>query len=362
MRIESDIKLDFDDVLIKPKRTALVSRADVDLNKTYTFLNSKLTLSSIPIISANMDSTGTFKIAKKLVKHNMLTALHKHYTVEELVEFFAKNDKEEDICWNRVFCTIGISNNDIQKLENTGQRLYEEIGKDWFPHMVNIDIANGYSQNFVDKVKQVRDLYSKSILMVGNVVTPNMVEELLLSGADIVKIGIGSGATCCTRIVAGVGYPQLSAVIECADAAHGLGGHICSDGGCVTPGDIAKSMGAGADFCMIAGMLSGTDECDGEWEYADPSDKTSKKINFLFHGMSSKEAQEKWNGGLSDYRASEGKEVKVPYKGSVDEVVQQILGGLRSACSYTGARKLKDLSKCTTFVKCNSTHNKVYGI
>ena len=361
MRIEENIKLDFDDVLIKPKRTALFSRADVKLERMYKFRNSRYEWSGIPIISANMDSTGVFSLARKLIKHDMLTALHKHYSIEELIDFF--NEDNENV-WNRVFCSIGMSGDDLEKLENIriDEHMDRETGADWFPHMINIDVANGYSQNFVDKVSQVRETFPDSIIMAGNVVTPNMVEELLLSGADIVKVGIGSGATCQTRIVAGVGYPQLSAIIECADAAHGLGGHICSDGGCVYPGDIAKAMGAGADFCMVAGLFAGTDECDGEWEYTDQSDPTSRKKYFLFHGMSSKEAQEKWNGGLSAHRASEGKQVKIPYKGSIDSVVQQVLGGIRSACSYVGARKLKDLSKCTTFVRCNSTHNKVYGV
>jgi len=361
MRIESDIKLDFDDVLIKPKRTALVSRADVDLIRTYTFRNSKQTWSGLSIISANMDSTGTFKMSQSLAKHNMLTALHKHYTVEELVSFFRFYNKDKETYDGRIFYTIGMADDDVQKIFEIRKGLDEE-DRASFPQMINIDVANGYSQNFVDRVKYIRETFPYSILLAGNVVTPNMVEELLLSGADICKIGVGSGATCQTRIVAGVGYPQLSAVIECSDAAHGLGGHICSDGGCVYPGDIVKSYAANSDFCMIAGMIAGTDECSGEWEYADPTDKTSKKINFKFHGMSSKEAQDKWNGGLSAHRASEGKEVKIPYKGSVDDVVQQIKGGICSACSYTGARKLKDLSKCTTFVRCNSTHNKVYGI
>jgi GMP reductase len=361
MRIENDIKLDFNDVMIKPKRSALVSRADVDLIRTYKFLHCKDEWSGCPVIAANMDSCGVFGIAEKLIKHNMLTALHKHYSVEELIAFF--NEGHSNV-WNRVFCSVGMSGNDLEKLEEIriDERMDEETGADWFPHMINIDVANGYSQNFIDRVVEARNSFPRSIIMAGNVVTPNMVEELLLSGADIVKVGIGSGAVCQTRIVAGVGYPQLSAVMECADAAHGLGGHICSDGGCVTPGDVAKAMGAGADFVMLGGMFAGTDECEGEWEYSDQSDKTSKKRYFLFHGMSSKEAQEKWNGGLSFYRASEGKEVKVPYKGSVDGVIQQIKGGLASACSYTGARKLKDLSKCTTFVRCNSTHNKVYGV
>jgi len=359
MRIESDIKLDFDDVLIKPKRTALISRADVELVREYTFLNSKEKFSGCPIISANMDSTGVFEVAKKLAKYDMLTALHKYYETEELVAFFRENI---DDVRNRIFYTIGMADN-LDDIFNIVVEVCKDNIKESLPFfMINIDVANGYSQNFVDRVKQVREKYPAFIIMAGNVVTPNMVEELLLSGADVVSVGIGQGSVCRTRVVAGVGYPQLSAVIECADAAHGLGGHICSDGGCTTPGDVAKAFAAGADFVCCGGLFAGTDECSGEWEYADPSDKTSRKVNFLFHGMSSKEAQEKWNGGLSAYRASEGKEVKVPYKGSIDGVIQQIKGGLASACTYTGARKLKDLSKCTTFVRCNSTHNKVYGV
>jgi len=193
---------------------------------------------------------------------------------------------------------------------------------------------------------------------------------LIFNGVDIVKIGIGPGSVCITRKIAGVGYPQLSAIIECADAAHGLGGHVCADGGCQMPGDIAKAFGAGADFVMLGGMFSGCDECEGDWEYnyeleevkQDDSEWVRKeKIALKFYGMSSKDAMEKYSGGVANYRAPEGKMVSVPYKGKVETVVQEILGGLRSACTYVGALKLKDLSKCTTFVKVNRTHNTHFG-
>ncbi|KAK9744621.1 IMP dehydrogenase / GMP reductase domain [Popillia japonica] len=183
-------------------------------------------------------------------------------------------------------------------------------------------------------------------LEAGNVVTGEMVEELILSGADIIKVGIGPGSVCTTRIKTGVGYPQLSAVIECADAAHGLQGHIISDGGCTCAGDVAKAFGAGADFVMAGGMFAGHDECDGE-----VIEKNGKKYK-LFYGMSSKTAMQKHSGGVAEYRSSEGKTVEVVYKGDVESTVLDILGGLRSACTYTGAGKLKELPRRATFIRC----------
>ena len=223
--------------------------------------------------------------------------------------------------------------------------------------MLMIDVANGYQESFVEHVKRMREKFPNTILACGNVVTPEMTQELILNGADIVKIGIGSGSVCHTRIKTGVGYPQLSAIMECMDAAHGLGGHICSDGGCKTPADVAKAFAAGADFAMIGGMLSSTEECSGDWIY----DKKGNKLSLKFYGMSSKEAMKKYNGGIADYKATEGKCVTVPYKGKVDGVIKEILGGLRSACSYVGTGKLKDLSKCTTFIRVNRTHNILFG-
>jgi GMP reductase len=370
----------------------------------------------------------------------MMTALHKHYTEDQLVEFFTS----EPELWNNVFYTVGISDSDYEKLMAVRERVAcfsdEQLKRDsakWqncdyhsvirqFPRFLNIDVANGYSSTFLDAVKQYHVKRSPhSVIMAGNVVTGNMVEELIIGcGAHICKVGIGSGAVCTSRLVAGVGYPQLSAVIECADAAHGVGGRICSDGGCVNPGDVSKAIGGGADYVMLGGMLAGTDECEGEWvEGRSDCDKsaergyydsllfglsaekqrqqiaeegTDKEVTIKmfdgecrtfesallaiicvrgilndasvgperylkFHGMSSKEAQEKWNGGLAGHRASEGKEVLVPYKGSADSVVQQVTGGCRSACTYTGAEKLKDLPKCCTFVRVNRQYNDSLG-
>lgn len=355
MRIEDDIKLDFKDVLIRPKRSEAASRAAVELKKSYTFLNSKNTWEGVPIIAANMDTTGTLAMATELAKHKCMTALHKHYSLEQLTNFF--NRDKNPLC-DFAFYTIGMKATDLEKLVQVNK----QVG-----HITNIciDVANGYTQQFVDHCKSIRQKFPRANIMVGNVCTPEMVSELILTGtADIIKIGVGPGSVCTTRIVAGVGFPQLSAIIECADAAHGLRGHVCADGGCTQPGDLSKAFGAGADFVMLGGMLSGHEECEGEWEFAADAQGQKQKKSLLFYGMSSKPAVEKYSGGLDSYRAAEGRVVRVPYRGSISDnggVIQQIMGGLKSACAYVGAESLKDLPKCTTFVKCTRTHNDVFA-
>ena len=324
MRIVDDVKLDFSDVLIRPKRSTLESRKNAKLERTFRFKHSKQSWTGIPIIAANMDHTGTWPMNKALVKHGMLTAICKflHY-----------------IPLKNAIKTIGLDYN------------LDEIEYDlkW----ICLDVANGYTERFMDFVKTIRqhEATKNSIIIAGNVCTPEATEEIILAGADIVKIGIGPGSVCTTRKITGVGFPQLSATIECADAAHGLGGHIITDGGCQVPGDIAKSFGAGADFVMLGGMFAGHDECEGEVENGKMS----------FYGMSSEDAQLKHYGKKESHRASEGKKVYIEHKGSVRTTVEEILGGLRSACTYAGAKTLKDLPKCTTFVKVNRQLNEVFS-
>ena len=324
MRILDDVKLDFSDVLIRPKRSTLESRKNAKLERTFQFKHSKQSWTGVPIIAANMDHTGTWPMNKALVKHGMLTAICKflHY-----------------IPLKNAIKTIGLDAN------------LDEIEYDikW----ICLDVANGYTERFMDFVKIMRQHEStkNSIIIAGNVCTPEATEEIILAGADIVKIGIGPGSVCTTRKITGVGFPQLSATIECADAAHGLGGHIITDGGCTVAGDISKSFGAGADFVMLGGMFAGHDECEGEKE----GDKMK------FYGMSSEDAQIRHYGKKVNYRASEGKTVYVDYKGSVKNTVEEILGGLRSSCTYAGAKTLKDLPKCTTFVLVNRQLNEVYS-
>ena len=380
MRLEEDTKLDYKDVLIRPKRSTLGSRKEVDLQREYVFRNFQaydmkdiiddVHFAGVPIMAANMDGVGTFEMADTLAQQGMFTCLVKTYTVTELVNFF---DTDDYLRTNHVAMSIGITETDHQKFRD----VYEQA--DGNLKYVCIDVANGYSTRFRDFVADFRILYPNIVIIAGNVVTGEMTEELILAGADIVKVGIGPGSVCTTRIQTGVGYPQLSAVIECADAAHGLGGHIIADGGCTCPGDVAKAFAAGADFVMLGGMLAGHDEGGGEVitkRYAtnelrpipkmsgtawDEDERVIEEKQFVqFYGMSSKSANEKHFGGLKNYRSSEGRTVLVPYRGAVEYTVQDVLGGIRSACTYAGAVKLKHLSKCATFVRCTQTHNPVY--
>lgn len=345
MRLETDLKLGFKDVLIRPKRSTLKSRIDVELNRTYTFLHSKKEWTGVPVIAANMDTIGTFEVAEVLGRFGMMTAIHKHYGAEAWTRFLS--GKDQDI-YGKIMVSIGKSEKDMEKLKRiTGDHPGLEF--------ICIDVANGYAESFVEFVSKVRENFPEKTIVSGNVVSGEMVEELLLSGADIIKVGIGPGSVCTTRIKAGVGYPQLSAVIECADAAHGLGGRIISDGGCTCAGDVAKAFGGGADFVMVGGMFAGHDECGGEMLERDG--KTYK----MFYGMSSSIAMEKHSGGVADYRSSEGKNVQVPYKGFIENTVKDILGGMRSACTYVGALALKELTKRTTFIRVMEQENQMFS-
>jgi GMP reductase len=344
MHIEHELKLDFKDVLIRPKRSTLTSRSDVDISRAFEFRHAAVKYEGIPIIAANMDTTGTLEMARALADQGLSTALHKHYSVDEYVSFFQGLERK-----SAAFYSMGVTRADEAKFRQVLERTGEAL------QYVCIDVANGYHEGFVKFLERIRALAPGVVIVAGNVVTGEMTEELLLSGADIVKVGIGPGSVCTTRKMTGVGYPQLSAVIECADAAHGLGGLICADGGCTTAGDIAKAFGGGADFVMLGGMLAGHAESGGE--LVERNGQRYKR----FYGMSSKAAMERYSGGVAEYRAAEGKEVLVPYRGEVAATVQEILGGVRSACTYVGARRLKELSKRTTFVRVTQQLNEVFG-
>lgn len=345
MRVESDLKLGFKDVMIRPKRSTLKSRSEVSLQREFKFLHSTYPWKGIPIMAANMDTVGTFEMAKALYSKGLFTVIHKHYSISEWKTFA---DSVPSEAFDFIAVSTGSGKEDAVKLDQIMQNV---------PNLrwICLDVANGYSERFVDFVKKTRQKFPEKVLMAGNVVTGEMVEELLLAGADIIKVGIGPGSVCTTRIKTGVGYPQLSAIIECADAAHGIGGQIICDGGCTTPGDIAKAFGAGADFVMLGGMFAGHSESGGEL-----IERDGKKYK-LFYGMSSQTAMNKHVGGVAEYRASEGKTVEVPYKGEVNDTIQDILGGVRSACTYVGASKLKELTKRTTFIRVTEQENKIFG-
>lgn len=344
MRIEYDIKLGFKDVMIRPKRSTLKSRSQVNLEREFKFKHSYTTWSGIPIMAANMDTVGTFAMAKALAEKQLFTAIHKHYSLKDWQNFTSSTSASIQ---NHVAISTGTSPKDAEKLA----AIFKQHPQYKF---ICIDVANGYSEHFVAFVKRTREQYPNKVIIAGNVVTGEMVEELILSGADIVKVGIGPGSVCTTRVKTGVGYPQLSAIIECADAAHGLGGQIISDGGCAIPGDVAKAFGAGSDFVMLGGMLAGHDESGGD--IIEHNGQHYKQ----FYGMSSQTAMEKHVGGVANYRASEGKTVKVTYKGEVESTLKDILGGLRSACTYVGAQRLKELTKRTTFIRVAEQENRVY--
>ena len=343
MRIEEEIKLDYSDVLFRPKRSTLKSRSEVDLKRKYKFKYSKLSWEGIPIIASNMDGVGEVGVATKLASFHMMTSLTKQHADKE-INSLQKNKSIH----NYVALSCGTSKASYARLNS----LLKKNPKFKF---ICIDVANGYSENFSHFVSEVRKKHPKKTIIAGNVVTADMTQELVLSGADIVKVGIGPGSVCTTRIQTGVGYPQLSAVLECADAAHGLGAHIIADGGCTSPGDVAKGFGAGADFVMLGGMLAGHKEGGGKVII----DRGKSYIEF--YGSSSEEANEKHYGGLADYRSSEGKKVRIKYRASLDKTVKDILGGIRSSCTYVGAPTLKQLSKCTTFVRVNNQYNDVFG-
>jgi GMP reductase len=347
MRIETDIKLDFSGVLLKPKRSTLSSRRSVNLERSFKFrpwLETSAAWQGVPIMASNMDGVGTFSMARVLQKYNMLTVLKKHYT---LADWEAAVGDELSLS----HIAVSTGTNAIWDPNAIDYKTAKAVLRKW-PDIkfICIDVANGYQQNFSDFVKRVKDDNPEKVIIAGNVITGEMVEQLVISGADIVKCGIGPGSVCTTRTMTGVGVPQLSGIIECADAAHGLGGHIIADGGCTMPGDVAKAFGAGADFVMLGGMLSCHDE--GEIQLVDG--------NYEFYGMSSDRAMEVHGSRKDGYRSSEGKQISIKSRGPVEHTVTEILGGLRSACTYIGARRIKDMPKCTTFIRCADTHNRIF--
>ncbi|MFV0575269.1 MAG: GMP reductase [Vibrio sp.] len=345
MRIEQELKLGFKDVLFRPKRSTLKSRSQVNLTRDFTFKHSGRQWSGVPVIAANMDSVGSFAMAQALAEHGVMTAIHKHYSVQDWQGFIETNDAS---VLNNAMVSTGTSDADFQKTKDIMAMSDDLI-------FICIDIANGYSEHLVEYVAKVRAEFPTKVISAGNVVTGDMVEELILAGADIVKVGIGPGSVCTTRVKTGVGYPQLSAIIECGDAAHGLGGMIIGDGGCTCAGDVSKAFGGGADFVMLGGMLAGHEESGG-----DRIEKDGKEF-MKFYGMSSQSAMDKHSGGVAKYRAAEGKTVLIPFRGSVHHTISDILGGVRSTCTYVGAAKLKELTKRTTFIRVQEQENNVYG-
>jgi IMP dehydrogenase/GMP reductase len=478
MRIDLDIKLDYSDVLLLPKRSELSSRSEVDIEREIKFKHSPYIWRGVPIIVSNMDTTGTIEMARKLQEHKIITCLHKYYTSQDI---------PDDLNPDYFMISTGITDADLERLDSIINT--KKI------NFICVDVANGYSKRFHDKVKLIREKYPEKVIVAGNVVTKELVEELIINcGVDIVKVGIGSGcfggdtkitmnnhtkkkikdikigdkvlnmchepvtvtnvlnqgikntiklityensnrkkttivtpnhrywvydnkteefdwcelenmsdnmqfsvsncvsynetnyyfeengleevwditvdcpshsfiadgyvvhnSVCTTRLQTGVGCPQFSAVIECADASHGVGGHIISDGGIQNVGDFSKAFGGGSDFVMCGSMFAGHTESGGEL-----IEEEGKKYK-VFYGMSSANAMNKYHGGVAHYRSAEGKCVKILYKGDVKDTILNILGGIRSTMTYIGAHKIKDIPKCANFIRVNNIVNKIYG-
>ena len=374
MQIIEDVQMDYSDVLIKPRRSTIVSRKDADITRDYKYKtpNGIRTIRGTGIMQANMGTIGNFEVSKKLLEKGLFACLHKHHSIDNLVEFYSSLPSE---WFERCFISIGLRD----KLDgyNKLDAIIKECG---VCPPICIDVPNGYIPQVKQLVIDARNRYEDAFIMVGNVVTGDITEDLILSGANAVKVGIGGGCQCLTRKQTGCGRPQLSAVIECADAAHQVGGMVCADGGITCPGDIGKAFGGGADFVMIGGLFAGTDEAEGEviTKYFSTNNEYTLKGYFLseyslesvpvletkkfkkFYGMSSTLAQETFGNGKPNYRASEGRVSLVPYVGSVSDVVDEMLGGLRSTMTYLGATKLKDIPKCCTFYKVNHQLNTMF--
>ena len=344
MRINTEPKLNFDDVLLEPKRSTLSSRKDVDMTRKFTFRNSGKVVNFLPIFASNMDGVGTFSMARVLQEYKMMTVVTKSTTVDQWREAVGKGVRLQSVS----VCT---GTNKMWDPEADDYKNMQEVLKS-FPDIkfITVDVANAYHENFVDFIKRVRDEFPDKVIIAGNVVTPEMTEELIINGADVVKIGIGPGSVCTTRTMTGVGVPQFSAILDCADAANGVDGHIMADGGCVYPGDIAKAFGGGAHMVMVGGMLAGHDE----------SEQPVVDGNVEFYGMSSDRAREVHGKRKDGYRGNEGKVVHLPFRGSVDTTVEDILGGVRSTCTYIGARRLKDMPKCASFVTTHNVINRTF--
>ena len=344
MRINTDPKLNFEDVLLQPKRSTLSSRKDVDMTRNFTFRNSGKQMNFLPIFASNMDGVGTFSMAKALQDHKMMTVITKTTTIDQWRTAVGNGVRLQSVS----VCT---GTNVMWDKDATDWKTMQEVLKS-FPDikMITVDVANAYHQNMVDFIKKIRNEYPEKIIIAGNVVTPEMTEELIINGADVVKIGIGPGSVCTTRTMTGVGVPLFSGIVDCSDAANGVGGHIMADGGCVHPGDIAKAFGGGAHMVMIGGMLAGHDE--SETQVVDGKRE--------FYGMSSDRAREVHGQRKDGYKGNEGRLISLPDRGPVAKTLEDIIGGVRSACTYIGARRIKDMAKCASFVTTHNVINRVY--
>jgi GMP reductase len=362
-QILPEVYLDYSDILIRPKMGInLNSRRDVDLKRVFKFKHGGMR-TGLGVFNANMATVGNFVVAKKLLARGMFATIHKHYSVDEIGEFFT-NAATENISLDNLFITIGLRDIDggIKKLKDL------ELKYNWKnARNICIEAPNFYIPNALDALQRVRTAFPDAVIMVGNIASPDICLKLL-DYADIIKCGIGSGSACLTRKQTGCGVPMVSLILECADVAHSVGGHICADGGIVDVGDICKALCLNADFVMAGGIFAGTDEAEGniiERYFESPEIVNGEHVietkRFKrYYGMSSVYANNKFAGGMADYKTSEGRELMIPYTGAIDNVLQDITGGIASCCTYIGAASVKHMSKCATIIHVHNQLNRVF--
>ena len=352
MNIVKEEQLDFDDVMIMPKPSTVESRKDTTIVRPFKFKWTDKVIEGNPAIAANMTTTGTFEMANELQKHQMFCALHKHYSPEEVIRFLEENKRNFGTN-DYIFIGTGLRQGDFENLK--------KIMATGLCNNICLDAPNGYIQGFVQHLNRLRHTFPHSIIMAGNVVTPEKTFEILQNGADVVKVGIGSGSACSTRVKTGVGRPQLSTILDCVSSAKRYGGLICSDGGIQKPADYVKAIAAYADFVMMGGYLAGCSEAGGDLICRHiktgeqmPSGREETRIREykMFYGMSSEYAQKNhYRNGMPSYRASEGIVSLVPHKGPVRDTIQDLEGGLRSAMTYTDSRTIDEFQRNVEFYK-----------
>ena len=362
-QILSEPYLDYSDILIRPKMGInLNSRKEVNLQRIFKFKHGQVR-TGLGIFNANMATVGNFVITQKLLARGMFATIHKHYSVDEIGKFMI-NARQENVPLENLFITIGLKNPDseIQKL----RELESKYG--WTDSRnICIDAPNFYIPNALDVLARVRQEFPDAVIMAGNIASGDICLKLL-DYADIIKCGIGSGSACLTRKQTGCGTPMVSLIMECADIAHSVNGHICADGGIVDVGDICKALCLNADFVMIGGMFAGTDEAEGEKqekqfetnEIIDGTKVIQTKYFKAYYGMSSEYANNKFAGGMGDYKTSEGRELLIPYTGALDKILQDITGGIASCCTYIGATSVKHMAKCATIIQVHNQLNRVF--
>ena len=335
MFYSSEKKLNFKDVLIVPKSSKINSRKDVILDTKILFPASGINWTGVPIMASNMDNVGTFEMGFALQNFHMTNAVSKFYNKDAWVKSISNG---LDLEFN--FITFGLQ--EISEIDEIISYILQKTNKNI--KTIVFDIPNGYIEKFSKIISEARKEFPKLGIIAGNVVTAEGVRLLMDSGADGVKVGIGSGGVCDTTETTGIGYPQLSAAIDCSLEVKKYNGFIVSDGGVKITGDISKAFAAGSGFVMLGSLLAAHKE-----SMAPIIRKDNKNFRELY-GMSSTQAMTKHYGGVADYRTSEGKSILVEDRGPVKNTLNKILGAMRSTCTYINAKNIGEIHENSSFI------------